>query len=120
MSEPRFQGEAPGAEAPASSGLAPSPSPRSSAQLDQIASACAPVRRRGELCCVVSFSSTHDAMRAELACMQAKVPGRIIPTPVQIHADCGLAWKMPPEARPAFEAAVAGAAEPAGYHELEL
>lgn len=73
-----------------------------------------------EVACVVSFGSTHDAMRAELACAQAKVPGRIIPTPVQIHADCGLAWKMPPEARAAFEAAIAGAVVPAGYHELVL
>ena len=73
-----------------------------------------------ELTCVVSFGSTHDAMRAELACARSHVPGRIIPTPVQIHADCGLAWKMPPEARPAFEEAVAGVVEPAGYHELLL
>lgn len=76
--------------------------------------------RSPELACVVSFGSTHDAVRAELACMRAHVPGRIIPTPVQIHADCGLAWKMPPGARPAFETAVAGAVEPAGYHELLL
>lgn len=55
--------------------------------------------RAPEPVCVVSFSSTHDAVRAELACTQAGVPGRIIPTPVQIHADCGLAWKMPPAAR---------------------
>lgn len=76
--------------------------------------------RPAEPCCVVSFASTHDAMRAELACMQAKVPGRIIPTPVQIHADCGLAWKMPLDARTAFERAVVGAVEPAGYYELTL
>ena len=76
--------------------------------------------RAPEPVCVVSFSSTHDAVRAELACTQAGVPGRIIPTPVQIHADCGLAWKMPPAARAAFEAAVAGAVAPAGYHDLML
>lgn len=70
--------------------------------------------------CVVSFRGTHDAMRAELACERAGVPGRIIPTPVQIHADCGLAWKMPPAARAAFESAVSGILVPDGYHELML
>lgn len=76
--------------------------------------------RAPEPVCVVSFSSTHDAMRAEFACTRLGVPGRIIPTPVQIHADCGLAWKMPSVARGAFEAAVAGVVEPAGYHDLML
>lgn len=70
--------------------------------------------------CVVSFASTHDAMRAELACTRAGVPGRIIPLPTQIHADCGLAWKMPLDTRPAFEQAIAGAVTPVGYYELEL
>ncbi len=73
-----------------------------------------------ESVCVVSFSSTHDAMLAELACARAGVPGRIIPTPVQVHADCGLAWKMPPAARGAFEEAVAGLVAPAGYYDLML
>lgn len=76
--------------------------------------------RAREQCCVVSFSSTHDAMRAEALCVAAGVEGRIIPLPVQIHADCGLAWKMPPHARPAFEAAVAGVVDPEGYHDVEL
>ena len=53
--------------------------------------------RAPEPVCVVSFSSTHDAVRAELACTQAGGSGGASsPTPVQIHADCGLAWKMPP------------------------
>lgn len=76
--------------------------------------------RASERVCVATFGSTHDAVRAELACTRTGVPGRIIPTPVQIHADCGLAWKMPCEVRPAFEEALAGVVEPAGYHELEL
>lgn len=73
-----------------------------------------------ESVCVVSFRGTHDAMRAELACTRAGVPGRIIPTPVQIHADCGLAWRMPSAARAAFEGAISGIVVPDGYHELML
>lgn len=57
-------------------------------------------RRRARL--VASFSSTFSAMRAEEACRQAGVAGRIIPTPVAISAECGLAWAMPPDERDAF------------------
>ncbi|MDY2777926.1 MAG: DUF3343 domain-containing protein [Collinsella sp.] len=69
---------------------------------------------------VASFPSTHDAMLAEVLCAEARVPGRIIPLPVQIDAGCGLAWKMPREARESFEAAMAGRVAVAGYHLMEL
>lgn len=71
---------------------------------------------------VVSFSSTFDAMEAERLCQEAGVPGRIIPLPVQITAECGLAWSMPcsGDALAAFRAAVDGAVVPEDYHQLML
>ena len=71
---------------------------------------------------VVSFSSTFDAMEAERLCKEAGVPGRIIPLPVQIAAECGLAWSMPcsGDALAAFRAAIDGAVEPEDFHQLML
>lgn len=57
------------------------------------------LRRRA----VVSFASTHTAIACEQACQEAGLPGRMIPTPVAIRADCGMAWAMPVEARGDFE-----------------
>ena len=45
---------------------------------------------------VVTFKSTFDAIEAERLCKEHEVPGRIIPLPTQVSADCGLAWRMPP------------------------
>lgn len=77
-----------------------------------------PPRRR----LVASFASTFDALEAERLCRAAGVPGRIIPLPAQIRADCGLAWVLPAEnaARKAFLAALAGRVEPAALTELAL
>lgn len=64
---------------------------------------------RARPCCIATFRSTHDAIHAESACRAGGVSGRLIPLPVQIHADCGLAWRMERDARAAFEAAMAEA-----------
>ncbi len=55
---------------------------------------------------VITFASTFDAMDAEEKCRESGVPGRLIPLPPDIRADCGLAWRMPPEAGEAFDRAV--------------
>lgn len=41
---------------------------------------------------VATFPSTRAAMAAERALQAAGVAGRIVPLPVTISADCGLAW----------------------------
>ena len=41
---------------------------------------------------VVTFHTTTQAMAAEKFCLQNNLPGRIIPVPGSISADCGLAW----------------------------
>ena len=41
---------------------------------------------------VVTFESTAAAMGMEKQCAAEGAPGRLIPLPVRISADCGLAW----------------------------
>ncbi len=76
--------------------------------------------RRKKLRSVVAFDSTHEALSAESLCHAEGIEGRLIPTPVAIKADCGLAWSMPPEVRPLFEERLSGKVVWAGIYELEL
>lgn len=71
---------------------------------------------------VASFASTFDAMEAERLCREAQVAGRIIPLPVEIDSECGLAWSMPArdEVLAAFRDAVAGHLVPEGIYRLVL
>ena len=46
---------------------------------------------------VVTFASTHDALTAEKFFHDNHVEGRIIPTPPDIYAECGLSWRTVPE-----------------------
>ena len=75
---------------------------------------------RARPCCVATFHSTHDAIHAERACTERGVSGRLIPLPVQISADCGLAWRMEPSERPTFERAMRDEGIDAGYVDLML
>ena len=45
---------------------------------------------------VVAFYTTTAAMAMEQACREAGLPGRMIPVPAEITADCGLAWYVDP------------------------
>ena len=47
---------------------------------------------------LVTFFTTTDAMEMERLCQEHRIPGRIIPVPGSISADCGLGWCAPPEA----------------------
>ena len=76
--------------------------------------------RMRERRCVASFDSTHEALAAEKVCHELGISGRIIPTPVEIRADCGLAWSMPPAMRSRFGEAARGRFSYAGLFELEL
>ena len=46
---------------------------------------------------VVSFLTTTQAMAAEKYCQKNRIPGRIIPLPSEISAECGIAWCTEPE-----------------------
>lgn len=45
---------------------------------------------------VVTFHTTTEAMAWEKACKKAGLPGRLVPMPVLISAECGLAWLVNP------------------------
>ena len=55
---------------------------------------------------VVTFSATTDAMAMERYCLEHQLPGRLIPSPREIHAGCGLAWKTLPEEKEHFTQAL--------------
>ena len=46
---------------------------------------------------VITFDTTAAVMALESACAGQERLGRIIPTPQQISAGCGLSWCAPPE-----------------------
>ena len=52
---------------------------------------------------VISFEQTTDAMAMEQTCLAREIPGRLIPTPTEITAGCGLAWRMREEDYQAYE-----------------
>ena len=59
---------------------------------------------------IVTFDTTAAVMALESACAGQEHLGRIIPTPQEISAGCGLAWCAPPEARMPWAASGAGTA----------
>ena len=69
---------------------------------------------------VVAFDATHEALTCEQMCKEQDISGRLIPTPVEIKADCGLAWVMLPAEKESFEIKIAGSLKVAGIYELDL
>ena len=70
---------------------------------------------------IATFSTTTAAMEMERYCLENGVPGRLIPTPRQLTADCGLAWSAPPEAETAvLQAAREGSVEVAAMTRLMI
>ena len=68
---------------------------------------------------VVTFATTTGAMAMERACRTAGLPGRLIPVPRELTADCGMAWCAPTDAAPQLRAlADAQALEYEGWQEL--
>jgi len=53
---------------------------------------------------LVTFHTTAGAMAMEKYCAVQNVPGRLIPVPRSITADCGLCWMSPLEVREQVEA----------------
>lgn len=51
---------------------------------------------------VLSFTTTTQAMAAEKFFQEQGIPGRLIPLPGEISADCGLAWVGGLEQEPQF------------------
>ena len=47
---------------------------------------------------VITFHTTAAAMAMEKLCKVEHIPGRLIPVPRELTADCGMAWCAPVEA----------------------
>ena len=47
---------------------------------------------------IFTFHTTAAAMATEKLCAERGLPGRLIPAPRSITADCGIAWAAPPAA----------------------
>lgn len=45
---------------------------------------------------LITFYTTTDAMAMERLCRELGMPGRLIPVPGTISADCGLGWCAEP------------------------
>ncbi|MCL5884742.1 MAG: DUF3343 domain-containing protein [Deltaproteobacteria bacterium] len=69
---------------------------------------------------VLIFRGTHQVLSAEKALKGAKVPMRLIPVPRRLTSDCGLAIRIPAEARRrAREVLVSARILPASAHLLQ-
>ncbi len=53
--------------------------------------------RQKKIFLVLAFATTHDALAMEAYCGEKEIPGRLIPTPREVSAGCGLVWRMTPE-----------------------
>lgn len=47
---------------------------------------------------VITFPTNTAALAMEHACRAANYPGRLIPTPRELSAGCGLSWAADPDA----------------------
>ena len=70
---------------------------------------------------VVSFLTTTQAMAAENYCQKNRIPGRIIPLPSEISAECGIAWCTEPEEEERLRQAISdGELQAEGLHRVYL
>ena len=68
-----------------------------------------------------TFSTTAAAMAMDALCRRESLPGRLIPVPRSITADCGMAWSAPAAERRRLEqAAQAHNLSFSGIYELLL
>ena len=62
--------------------------------------------REKTLRAAITFHTPAEAMATERLCKQEGLPGKLIPAPRALTADCGIAWAGPPESRAALTAAL--------------
>lgn len=68
---------------------------------------------------IFTFHTTAAAMAMEKLCIERSIPGRLIPAPRSITADCGIAWAAPTDERGRIESEP-GIPEIAGVYLREL
>ena len=77
--------------------------------------------REKKLWLVITFHTTAAAIAMEKLCRAKGLPGRLIPVPRELTADCGMSWRAGVEDRAALEAVVEREQlEAAGFHELMI
>ena len=77
--------------------------------------------REKKLWLVITFHTTAAAIAMEKLCRAKGLPGRLIPVPRELTADCGMAWRAGVEDRAALEAVIEREQlEAAGFHELMI
>ena len=70
---------------------------------------------------IVTFHTTAAAMAMELRCMAQGIPGRVLPVPREISADCGMCWCSPVQERERIAAELrASGIEIEGVYEMLL
>ena len=67
---------------------------------------------------VVSFYTTSAAMETEKRCRANGLPGKLIPVPRHITADCGYAWRGDTEQKETLQALLSDL-EVEGWYEIE-
>lgn len=68
---------------------------------------------------LVTFHTTSGAMEMEKRCKAADLPGRLIPVPRSITADCGMAWRAEVTMRQTLQKLTADL-DVDGFFELEI
>ncbi len=69
---------------------------------------------------VLTFPSSHYALKAEKICKDVGVKVMLIPLPREISSDCGVALIVHPEARPKAEGLLEGGGIPLnGVHHIQ-
>lgn len=77
--------------------------------------------REKKLRLVITFHTTAAAIAMEKLCASRGLPGRLIPVPRALTADCGMAWRAELADRAVLEALAAEESlETEGFYELEL
>ena len=70
---------------------------------------------------IITFHTTAAAIAMEKLCRAQDLPGRLIPVPRELTADCGMAWRAGVEDRATLEAMVGREKlEAAGFYELMI
>ena len=65
--------------------------------------------REKKLWLVITFHTTAAAIAMEKLCRAKGLPGRLIPVPRELTADCGMSWRAEVQDRAALAALDAGA-----------
>ena len=77
--------------------------------------------REKKLWLIITFHTTAAAIAIEKVCRAKGLPGRLIPVPRELTADCGMAWRAGTEDRAALEALTeTEGLETDGFYELLL